>query len=227
MNRRHVRRRRGSSAANPFSTRTLIPVERLEERRLLAARIWDGGGDDDNWSTAANWVDDDAPPSDGTATLDFGAPGALRKGNVNNYPDGTQFARITFSDNGYTLTGNRITLRDDVNAAEGAGSNRLELDGSVTVVRDDVSISNGPAWSPDGRTMYLDDSGRSVLLAYDVDPSSGDLSGERVLVEFAQGAGDGLAVDDEGHLWVAVFGGSAVHRYDPAGRLDFPQGVRG
>lgn len=96
---------------------------------------------------------------------------------------------------------------------------RLELDGTVTVVRRGVSVSNGPAWSPDGRTMYLDDSGRSVLLAYDVDPDTGDLSGERALVEFAQGAGDGLTVDDEGHLWVAVFGGSAVHRYDPAGRL--------
>ena len=96
---------------------------------------------------------------------------------------------------------------------------RLELDGTVTVVRRGVSIANGPAWSPDGRTMYLDDSGRSVLLAYDVDPASGDLSRERVLVEFAEGAGDGLTVDDEGHLWVAVFGGSAVHRYDPAGRL--------
>lgn len=96
---------------------------------------------------------------------------------------------------------------------------RLELDSTVTVVRRDVSIANGPAWSPDGRTMYLDDSGRSVLLAYDVDPATGDLSGERALVEFARGAGDGLTVDDEGHLWVAVFGGSAVHRYDPAGRL--------
>jgi len=103
---------------------------------------------------------------------------------------------------------------------EGGGAlYRLELDGTVSTVRDDVSISNGPAWSPDGRTMYLDDSGRSVLLAYDVDPDTGDVRGERALVEFAEGAGDGLAVDDDGHLWVAVFGGSAVHRYDPAGRL--------
>ena len=102
---------------------------------------------------------------------------------------------------------------------DGGSLYRLELDGTVTTVRRGVSISNGPAWSPDGATMYLDDSGRSVLLAYDVDPGTGDLSGERVLVRFAPGAGDGLTVDDDGHLWVAVFGGSAVHRYDPAGRL--------
>ena len=96
---------------------------------------------------------------------------------------------------------------------------RVELDGSVTRVRDDVTIGNGPAFSPDGRTLYLDDSGAAVTLAYDLDPDSGALSGGRELVRYAQGAGDGLVVDDEEHLWVAVFGGSAVHRYDPAGRL--------
>lgn len=104
-------------------------------------------------------------------------------------------------------------------AAEGAGSlHRLELDGSVTLVRGDLSIANGPAWSPDGSVLYLNDSGRSRLLAFDVD-AGGALRGERVLVDFADGAGDGLTVDDEGHLWVAVFGAGAVHRYDPAGRL--------
>jgi sugar lactone lactonase YvrE len=103
---------------------------------------------------------------------------------------------------------------------EGAGTlHRVDLDGSVTPVLRGVSIANGPAWSPDGSVLYLDDSGRSVLLAYDVDEVTGGLSGRRVLVQFEGGAGDGLTVDDEGHLWVAVFGGSAVHRYDPAGRL--------
>ncbi len=103
---------------------------------------------------------------------------------------------------------------------EGAGSlYRVELDGTVSTARTGVTISNGPAWSPDGTTLYLDDSGRSVLLAYDVDPQSGALTGERELVRFDEGVGDGLTVDDEGHLWVALFGGSAVHRYDPAGRL--------
>ncbi len=104
--------------------------------------------------------------------------------------------------------------------SEGAGSLwRVDLDGSVARVRTGVTIGNGPAFSPDGRTLYLDDSGRTVTLAYDLDPDSGELSGERELVRYPQGAGDGLVVDDEGHLWVAVFGGSQVHRYDPAGRL--------
>jgi sugar lactone lactonase YvrE len=107
-----------------------------------------------------------------------------------------------------------------LDAADGAGSlHRVDLDGSVVRVRDDVSIGNGPAFSPDGRTLYLDDSGRAVTLAYDLDADTGGLSGARELVRFARGAGDGLVVDDEGHLWIAVFGGAQVHRYDPSGRL--------
>ncbi|MDP9461408.1 MAG: SMP-30/gluconolactonase/LRE family protein [Actinomycetota bacterium] len=103
---------------------------------------------------------------------------------------------------------------------EGAGSlYRVDLDGTVVGVRGEVTIGNGPAFSPDGGTLYLDDSGRRVLLAFDLDPATGELSRERELVRFADGAGDGLTVDDEGFLWVAVFGGGAVHRYDPGGQL--------
>ena len=107
-----------------------------------------------------------------------------------------------------------------LDGAEGGGSlHRVDLDGSVVRVRDDVTIGNGPAFSPDGRTVYLNDSGRAVTLAYDLDPATGAVSGERDLVRYAQGAGDGLVVDDDGHLWVAVFGGSQVQRYDLDGRL--------
>ena len=107
-----------------------------------------------------------------------------------------------------------------LDGAEGGGAlHRVDLDGSVVRVRDDVTIANGPAFSPDGRTLHLDDSGRAVTLAYDLDPATGALSGERELVRYAEGAGDGLVADDEGHLWVAVFGGAQVHRYDPDGRL--------
>ena len=112
MNRRHVRRRRrGSPAANPFSTRTLIPVERLEERRLLAARIWDGGGDDDNWSTAANWQEDVAPVAGDE--LQFLSSG-IRRSNVNDYPAGTGFQSVLLSSShSYTIGGNPITLSGD------------------------------------------------------------------------------------------------------------------
>lgn len=101
----------------------------------------------------------------------------------------------------------------------GAGSlHRVDLDGTVTRVLDGLTVANGPAWSPDGSVLYLDDSGRRVLTAHETTPE-GDLGPPRLLVQFETGAGDGLVVDDEGHLWVALYGGSAVHRYDPDGRL--------
>lgn len=130
-------------------------------------------------------------------------------------PDGNRMNDAACDATGRFWTG---TMAYD--ESSGAGTlHRVDLDGTVVPVRRDVTIGNGPAFSPDGRTLYLDDSGRQVTLAYDLDPDSGQLTGERELVRFASGAGDGLTVDDDGHLWVAVFGGSAVHRYDPAGRL--------
>jgi sugar lactone lactonase YvrE len=103
---------------------------------------------------------------------------------------------------------------------EGAGSlYRLDLDGSVARILCDVTVGNGPAFSPDGRTLYLDDSGRHVTLAYDLDPGTGALTRERTLIRHDQGTGDGLTVADDGSLWIAMFGGSAVHHYDIEGRL--------
>lgn len=110
------------------------------------------------------------------------------------------------------------TMAED--QSDGAGAlYRVGLDGSVVRMLDDVTVGNGPAFSPDGRTLYIDDSGRQVTLAYDVEPSTAELSGERVLIRHEQGTGDGLTVADDGSLWIAMFGGSAVHHYDPEGRL--------
>jgi sugar lactone lactonase YvrE len=124
------------------------------------------------------------------------------------------------NDAGCDLQGRFWTGTMAFDEAEGAGAlHRVDLDGRVVRVLSGVTVGNGPAFSPDGRTLYLDDSGRAVTLAYDLDPDSGELSQERELVRHEVGAGDGLTVDDDGHLWVALFGGSAVHRFDPAGRL--------
>ncbi len=94
--------------------------------------------------------------------------------------------------------------------------------GPVTRVLTGVSISNGIGWAPDGATMYYVDSptGRIDRFRYDV--ATGDATDRRPLATIASAAGvpDGLAVDRDGAVWVALFGGSAVHRYLPDGRLD-------
>ncbi|GAA5187939.1 SMP-30/gluconolactonase/LRE family protein [Rugosimonospora acidiphila] len=104
----------------------------------------------------------------------------------------------------------------------GAGSfYRLDPGGTVGVVWSDVTISNGLAWTPDGTSAYYVDTPTQRVDILDYDPESG-LTGRRPFVEVPAGLGgpDGLTVDSEGYVWVAVYGGSAVHRYRPDGMLD-------
>jgi sugar lactone lactonase YvrE len=98
---------------------------------------------------------------------------------------------------------------------------RLEPDGSVTRMVERVTISNGIDWSPDGRLMYFVDSARPTIDVFDHDLDDGTISGRRPLVRLTgEGVPDGLCVDAEGCLWVARFGGWALERYTPEGRLD-------
>jgi sugar lactone lactonase YvrE len=100
---------------------------------------------------------------------------------------------------------------------------RLDPDGTVERLLDDVTISNGLAWSEDGLTFYYIDTPTRRVDASDYDPVTGRLAGRRpwiVLPDDEPGSPDGMTIDTDGGLWVALWGGWAVHRYDRAGRLD-------
>jgi sugar lactone lactonase YvrE len=102
----------------------------------------------------------------------------------------------------------------------GAGTlYRLELDGTCTTVLTELTISNGIGWSPSGATMYLADSGTRQIDAFDFAAGSGDLSRRRTIVRIDEPgvAPDGLTVDDQGDIWVALWGGGALGRYGPDG----------
>ena len=88
----------------------------------------------------------------------------------------------------------------------------------AAVVVPAVTISNGLAWSADGRTLWYIDSPLRRIDAFDVDPASGALSGRRTAVDLSAVAGvpDGMTIDADGGLWVAFFGGACVKRFDPA-----------
>jgi len=112
------------------------------------------------------------------------------------------------------------TLADDHHPGGGA-LYRLDRNGQVELVLSGLTISNGLGWSPDGGTMYLADSGPRVIHAFTFDAERGTISGGQVLVTVAEeiGAPDGLTVDADGDLWVAIYGGGRVHRYSPDGVL--------
>jgi sugar lactone lactonase YvrE len=107
-------------------------------------------------------------------------------------------------------------------SAQAACLYRLDPDHSLTVMLEGVTASNGIGWSPDDRLMYYIDSREQRVDVFDFDLSRGEITNRRPLVNVPRGDGvpDGLCVDAEGLIWVAIFGGAALHRYTPAGDLD-------
>ena len=105
-------------------------------------------------------------------------------------------------------------------AEAGRGSlYRFHESSGVQTVLSNVTISNGIGWSSDLRTMYYVDSGPGTVYAFDVD-EHGDVSEQRVFIQFDvvnEGTADGLCMDQEGALWLAVWGGYEVRRYSPTG----------
>lgn len=98
---------------------------------------------------------------------------------------------------------------------------RLDTDGSVTELMTGLGISNGIGWSPDDTLMYFIDSLDYRVDVLDYDAVTGNLGERRPFVSLGSGQvmPDGLAVDAEGGVWVAVWGGGVVQRYDATGRL--------
>jgi sugar lactone lactonase YvrE len=105
--------------------------------------------------------------------------------------------------------------------AGGAALYRLDPNGRTEVMLDGLTISNGLGWSPDGGTMYFAHTTLRVIHAFAFDGELGTISDGRVLVRVDEEVGgpDGLTVDADGDLWVAIFGGGRVRRYSPDGEL--------
>lgn len=100
-----------------------------------------------------------------------------------------------------------------------AGLHRVHGDGTAWRVLSDVMISNGIGWSPDQSTMYYIDTLTFRVDQFDYDPGTGEIEGRRPFVAFdgSTGGPDGMTVDADGCLWVAMFGGFGVQRFSPSG----------
>jgi sugar lactone lactonase YvrE len=105
----------------------------------------------------------------------------------------------------------------------GAGTlYRLDPDLRVTAMVPGTAISNGLDWSLDGRTMYYIDTPTRRVDRFAFEPASGAIANRSPAIVIREGAGspDGMTVDADGYLWVALWDGWAVERYSPDGRLD-------
>lgn len=122
------------------------------------------------------------------------------------------------------------TMQTNLNA-DGSGKDmdrnsgalfRIDPDGTSSQhTGHEFGISNTLAWSPDETTFYFGDSVRNVIFAYDWHADEGAISNPRVHLEgFERGAPDGSAIDEDGCLWNARFGGSCLVRITPTGAID-------
>jgi sugar lactone lactonase YvrE len=105
--------------------------------------------------------------------------------------------------------------------ASSAALVRLDPDFTQTQVVSGMTISNGLAWSPDGRTMYHADTPTRTIKAYDYDPASALPTNPRVFARFTADGDrpDGAAVDSEGCYWSAFYRGGKIARITPDGHM--------
>ena len=181
----------------------LVPVHRYQIPGTVGAIV--PVQDDDGWLLSA-----------GRGFVHLSLDGSLRSLAV-VAPEGVRMNDGACDPQGRFWTG---TVADDFRIGGGA-LYRLDRYGRTELMLDDLTISNGLGWSPDGATMYLADSGPRVVHAFTFDADTGTISGGRVLVTVDEDVGtpDGLTVDADGDLWVAIYGGGRVHRYSPDGEL--------
>jgi sugar lactone lactonase YvrE len=99
---------------------------------------------------------------------------------------------------------------------------RLDPGGVLTTVVKGVTVSNGLGWSPDGTRMYYADSPMLRVDVFDYDPAAGEAFKRRVFADLSafDGVPDGLTVDADGYVWVAIWGGGVLRRFAPDGTQD-------
>ena len=122
---------------------------------------------------------------------------------------------------GYVDAGGNLWFgsMDDGQAQPTGALYRLGRDGQLARLDEGYVITNGPAISPDGRTLYHTDTPLRRVYAFAL-RDDGSLADKRVFLQLPEGSRpDGMAVDSEGHLWIALFGAGRIERYTAAGML--------
>ncbi len=162
--------------------------------------------------------------------MEEGAIATWREGKLNVIVNGLPAERDNRFNDVIADPAGRVfcgTVAKDVGSRPGR-LYRLDLDGSLHQILDNLTIANGMGFTPDRRKMYLTDSAKRTIYLFDYAQESGALTNQRVWLRTPDDAGvpDGLTVDAQGHVWSARWDGSALYRYTPDGveerRIDFP-----
>jgi sugar lactone lactonase YvrE len=103
---------------------------------------------------------------------------------------------------------------------DGGAVYRVTSNGQVCKILAPVSVSNGVQWSADGSRVYYIDTATRRVDVFDIDSRTGAWSGRRphIRIDGLPGFPDGMAIDEEDGLWIAMWGGGTVLRYDNSGR---------
>ncbi|QFQ88845.1 helix-turn-helix domain-containing protein [Paracoccus kondratievae] len=117
---------------------------------------------------------------------------------------------------GYWLTSMSVRARP------GEGAILRVSDAGVSVAKEGLSVPSGLAWNPDGKTIYVVESARRLILRADFDPEARRIGALEPFAEFdtSEGSPDGIVADQEGRLWVALWDGWSIARLDKAGRVE-------
>jgi sugar lactone lactonase YvrE len=110
----------------------------------------------------------------------------------------------------------------DHNEQEASGSlYSLSTEGRLKKLLKEIRISNGLAWSPDGKILYFIDTPSREVKAFDYDLDTGQIANPRVIIRFEKTFGwpDGMTSDTDGNLWIAMWGGARVSQWKPDGTL--------
>jgi len=147
---------------------------------------------------------------------------------INQIPEarGSSFNDLIADPMGRVLWG---SVPADINTSERlCGLYRIDTDGSVTQIVEDISVSNGLGFAPGGKQLYYTDTNMHRIYLFDYDQETGTLTNQRIFIEIQtdEGDPDGMTVDAEGYVWTALWGSRAVVRYTPQGleerRVQFP-----
>ena len=101
---------------------------------------------------------------------------------------------------------------------------RFDIDGNIDLMDDAFILSNGLGWNLENTLFYCVDTMKKVIYVYDFDLEQGTITNKRIFVDFngtdypSNFLPDGLTIDSEGYVWVAIWGGSKVLRFDPSGQ---------